>query len=324
MENMEKRVVDYLRVSITDRCNLRCRYCMPDKGISLVPHSETLRYEELLRVVACAARAGIQKIKVTGGEPLVRRGVLGFLEKLRGIKGIRQVTMTTNGILLPQFLPQLAQIGVEAVNVSLDTLNPETFRAITRRDGLADVLRGIDAALTLGLRIKINAVPIAGLNEDELPALAELAKDKPLDVRFIELMPIGCGAAFTPVKTDEVRHRLEQAFGPLMPWEGRRGNGPARYVSVEGFAGKIGFISPLSHSFCRTCNRLRLTATGLLKPCLASGNAVPLWPLLRTGAGDAQLTALLEKTITQKPLAQDFAQMNASCPEQKKMAQIGG
>lgn len=324
MEHVGKRVVDYMRISVTDRCNLRCRYCMPSGGVPIVSHEDLLHYEEILRVVGCAARVGIRAVKITGGEPLLRRGLPDFLERLHAIEGIEQITMTTNGILLPQHLPQLVHAGVEAVNISLDTLKPDNFHAITRRDGLADVLRGMDAALEAGLRVKINVVPLAGVNEEELTALAELAKDRPLDVRFIELMPIGCGTALSPVKTDSVRRRLEEAFGPLVPWEGKRGNGPARYVSVTGFVGKIGFISPISHSFCQSCNRLRLTATGFLKPCLASGNTVALRPLLRAGGSDAQITAILEDTIAHKPLGQDFAQMNARCPEPNKMSQIGG
>lgn len=324
MGNVAKRVVDYMRISVTDRCNLRCRYCMPDKGVPIVSHGELLRYEEILRVVGCAARAGIHTVKVTGGEPLLRRGLPDFLERLHVIEGIQQITMTTNGILLSQYLTQLVHAGVEAVNISLDTLKPDNFRTITRRGGLTDVLRGVDAALEAGLHIKINVVPLAGVNEEELTALAALAKDKPLDVRFIELMPIGCGTAFSPVKTDEVRRRLEEAFGPLVPWEGKRGNGPASYVSAAGFVGKIGFISPISHTFCQSCNRLRLTATGFLKPCLASGHTVSLRPLLRAGTSDAQLTAIFKDTIAQKPLGQDFAQMNAHYPEPNKMSQIGG
>lgn len=324
MKEAANRQIDYLRISITDRCNLRCQYCMPCDGVPLISHEEMLRYEEIVRVVTVAAGLGIRKVKVTGGEPLLRRGVVEFIRTLRQVKGIEQVTMTTNGILLPQYLPQLADAGIGAVNVSLDTLQADTFRTLTRCDGLQDVLRGIDMALSAGLRVKVNVVPVAAFNRDELPALARLAQNRPIDVRFIELMPIGCGKAFTAIPTDEVRRQLAHIFGALTPWEDRRGNGPARYVSVDGFVGKIGFISPISHSFCQECNRMRLTSTGYLKLCLASDWGVDLRGLLRGGIEDGELTRILREAIMQKPLARDFAEMNASRPEQKSMFQIGG
>lgn len=324
MKEAANRQIDYLRISITDRCNLRCQYCMPCNGVPLISHEEMFRYEEILRVVTVAAGLGIRKVKITGGEPLLRRGVIEFIRKLRQVEGIEQVTMTTNGILLPQYLPQLADAGVEAVNVSLDTLRADTFRALTRCDGLQDVLRGIDMALSAGLRVKVNVVPVAAFNRDELPALARLAQNRPIDVRFIELMPIGCGKAFTAIPTDEVRRQLAHTFGALTPWEDRRGNGPARYASVDGFVGKIGFISPISHSFCQECNRMRLTSAGYLKLCLASDWGVDLRGLLRGGIEDGELTRILREAIMRKPLARDFAEMNASRPEQKSMFQIGG
>lgn len=324
MKEAANRQIDYLRISVTDRCNLRCQYCMPCNGVPLISHEEMFRYEEILRVVTVAAGLGIRKVKITGGEPLLRRGVIEFIRKLRQVEGIEQVTMTTNGILLPQYLPQLADAGVEAVNVSLDTLRADTFRALTRCDGLQDVLRGIDMALSAGLRVKVNVVPVAAFNRDELPALARLAQNRPIDVRFIELMPIGCGKAFTAIPTDEVRRQLAHTFGALTPWEDRRGNGPARYASVDGFVGKIGFISPISHSFCQECNRMRLTSAGYLKLCLASDWGVDLRGLLRGGIEDGELTRILREAIMRKPLARDFAEMNASRPEQKSMFQIGG
>lgn len=315
------REIDYLRVSITDRCNLRCIYCMPETGVEPVAHSEILTFEELVRVCGSAASLGVRKLKLTGGEPLVRRGVTELVRDLRAIEGIEQVTMTTNGILLGAMARGLADSGLCAVNISLDTLDPMRFAAVTRGGELSKVLASIDAALEAGLRVKLNCVPARELGTGEITALSLLAKERPIDVRFIEMMPIGLGGAFTGVPAEELRRTLEAAFGPLVPCGDLRGNGPARYYSLEGFAGKIGFIGAVSECFCAECNRVRLTAEGFLKLCLHAEDGLDLRALLRGGVSDAELTEAMRAGILQKPARHHFEERRGNT---KIMSQIGG
>lgn len=325
MTDRTGREIDYLRVSVTDRCNLRCVYCMPARGVEPVPYEKLLTLEEIAKVCAAAARLGISRVKLTGGEPLVRKGCPRLVEMLKAIPGIREVTMTTNGVLLPQMLGELTAAGLDAVNISLDTLDPERFLALTRFPLEGDVREAIDRALAAGLRVKVNCVPTEEFNGGELARLAELARDRQLDVRFIELMPIGLGKALTPIDSGEVRRRIEAVLGPMSPYAGaKRGNGPAEYWELPGFTGKVGFISAVSHRFCGSCNRVRLTSTGFLKLCLHYSDGVPLREPLRRGAGEEELAEIIRGAILEKPLHHDFGGGQAPNLETHTMSQIGG
>lgn len=323
MFDRENRKIDYIRISITDRCNLRCRYCMPREGVPNTPHEEILSYEELFRLTDVFRAVGATKVKVTGGEPLVRKGAVPFIETL--CEKMEEVTLTTNGLLLEEAAAPLKAAGLAGLNLSLDTLSPETYRTITGRDGLQAALAGLDAALEAGLPVKVNVVPQQGVNEKELTELAALAREKPIQVRFIEMMPLGLGKQVPGLGGDTVKERLEAAFGPMEPVEKRLGNGPARYFHPQGFAGNIGFISAVSHRFCQSCNRVRLTATGLLKPCLQYAGGTDLRALLRAGAEDASIREAVEKAIWAKPAGHAFGE---NCPaeqlEEKNMNILGG
>lgn len=320
------RSVDYLRVSVTDRCNLRCRYCMPE-GVEPAPMRDILTYEEIREVCAAAAALGVRRLKVTGGEPLVRRDCAELIRMLKALSGIEQVTLTTNGVLLKRYLPELLDAGLDAANVSLDTLDRARYQAITGRDELSAVLAGIDRALASGLRLKLNVVPQRGVNDDEWLALASLAKDRPLDVRFIELMPIGSARGIAGMDNAALLEELRRRYPELEEDAAVRGNGPAVYVGVPGWKGGVGFISAMHGKFCDRCNRLRLTAQGKLKPCLCYADAVDLMPLLRGGADGAAREALLrqalEDAVASKP-AQHCFESPERVTERTHMAGIGG
>ena len=321
MRDSVQREIDYLRISVTDRCNLRCVYCMPEDGVPCLTHSDILSYEAILRLCRVFASLGVSKIKLTGGEPLVRRGLAHLVKELKAIDGIRSVTLTTNGVLLEEQLPDLLSAGLNGVNISLDTLDPARFRAITRRDELSRVLSGLRAALAAdGLNVKLNCVPTLE-NRDDWASLAALAKNSPLAVRFIELMPVGLGASLQRQEEEQVRTVLEEAFGPLSPTAGPSGNGPCRYFRPEGFQGSVGFISALTHTFCRRCNRVRLTASGFLKTCLQYETGVALRPLLDGGADDDALRAAILAAVRDKPAHHRFAEGDAL---PRNMNEIGG
>ena len=285
------RKIDYLRISITDRCNLRCVYCMPENGVSSISHDSLLRYEEIVRLVRLMQPLGVQKVRITGGEPMARRGCLDLVQNLHEMGGLSRIAMTTNALLLRGRMQEARDKGLTSINISLDTLDPVCYRQMTRLGNVAPVLDAIDEALTCGLSVKVNAVPVRGMNENDLVSVAALAQDQPVCVRFIELMPVGCGAAFSPIPTDEVLAKMEAAFGTLLPDETRHGDGPARYVKPHGFVGSIGVIGAVSHEFCDRCNRVRLTADGFLKLCLNHSAGLNLRELLRSGASDEQITA---------------------------------
>lgn len=334
MLDQYQREIDYIRISVTDRCNFRCRYYMPKEGIPSVGHGEILTYEELLRLLGIAAGLGICKVKITGGEPFVRKGICGFIREVCRIPGIESVTVTTNGALLTQYLPQLQRAGVSGINISLDTLDPGRFAQITGQDCFADVWDGLKQAVETGIPVKINCVSQRDGKEQELTDLAALAKRWPVAVRFIEMMPVGQGAEYGAVTQDEIRTILRQAYGEMQPVRGlsesesvRRlcGNGPAQYYTLPDFAGAIGFISAISHKFCDTCNRVRLTADGILKPCLAYEGHVNLKQRMREGATDRELEQLLRESIYAKPRCHEFdgAQTEAG-RETRRMAEIGG
>lgn len=322
MIDSNHRSIDYLRISVTDRCNLRCVYCMPEEGIEWMAHTDILRYEDILRLCRIFAELGVTKFKLTGGEPLARKGLETLVAELKAIPTTRSVTLTTNGVLLSQQLPALLEAGLDGVNISLDTLDRARYAAVTRRDELDSVLRALDDALAVpGFNVKLNCVP-TGDGQADWVALAGLAKDKPLAVRFIELMPIGLGKGLSPCTEEQVRGALESAYGTMHEFAGSLGNGPCRYFALPDFAGKIGFISAMSHQFCHNCNRVRLTASGYLKTCLQYETGVDLAPLL--SGEDGALRAAIENAILNKPAAHRFSEAAVNDGEQHRMNEIGG
>ena len=316
------RNIRYLRLSVTDLCNLRCRYCMPD-GVEKLEREAVLTYEEFLRLAALFAQCGIDTVRITGGEPLVRKGVEQLVAGLKATPGIRKVTMTTNGVLLAQQLPALLNAGLDSVNISLDTLRPEVFRRITARDEFAAVQAGLRAALESPLPVKLNCVPQAGINEGELETIAALARDNDLQVRFIEMMPIGYGAAMPCISGPGLQARFARRWPGLHPVKGIAfGDGPAVYYTAPGWKGSIGFITAVHGKFCVSCNRVRLTSLGFLRPCLASEAGCDLRALLRGGSDDAQLLAAIRETIWAKPREHHFE--SRSVPATRGMYRIGG
>ncbi|MBI4495299.1 MAG: GTP 3',8-cyclase MoaA [Deltaproteobacteria bacterium] len=322
------RRINYLRVSITDRCNLRCRYCMPKEGISKFGSAEILSYEEIFTVAALAVGKGIRKIRLTGGEPLVRKGVVDLVRRLAGIPGLADLGLTTNGLLLEEFAPALLAAGLRRVNISMDSLQAERYREVTRGGELSRLWAGIAAARRAGFSpIKINVVAIAGFNDGEVLDFARLTMENPFQVRFIEFMPLDAGAEWSPdrcLPCAEIKGRLE-AFAPLRPVEpqGDGHGGPARLFKFPGAAGEVGFISPMSAHFCDSCNRLRLTADGKLRTCLFSDREIDLRPLLRGGGGPEELERKLEEAILNKPLRhQAAAERIKGC--HRPMVKIGG
>jgi cyclic pyranopterin phosphate synthase len=323
------RPISYLRVSVTDRCNLRCIYCMPSAGVRWRPHEQTLRYEEIATIVRAATEVGVDKVRLTGGEPLVRRGIVDLVRMLAAIPGVKDLAMTTNGILLAQYAQDLAEAGLQRVNISLDTLRPERFRRITRRGELADVLAGVEAARQANLTpIKFNTVVIRGMNDDEIIDLARRTQEAGWNLRFIELMPVGNGGLVNKdweervVTADEIKRQVEATLGPLKPARVAQGGGPARYYRLPEAEGTLGFITPVSEHFCTRCNRLRLTADGQLRPCLLSDQEIDLRTPLRHGAGAAEIKELLLDGIACKPKQHHLALDQH--PQSRAMSEIGG
>ncbi len=298
-----ERHLNYLRISITDRCNLRCIYCMPRELIPKLAHADVLRYEEILRAARVAARLGVTKLRITGGEPLVRKDACDLLARLTALPGIREVSLTTNGILLAERLEAVRAAGVRRINVSLDSLDPRRYAAITGGDHFHRVWEGLQAALAMGMHpVKINVVALRGVNEEELADFARLTLAHPFHVRYIEHMPIGTSAfqPGNPLLTPEIQARLAP-LGPLEPVPPSAEDGPAQRFRLPGARGEIGFISALSHHFCHRCNRLRLTASGLLRPCLLSDRQEDLRTPLRAGAPDEALAAVFLQAVRHKP-----------------------
>lgn len=322
------RTIDYLRLSVTDRCNLRCQYCMPTQGVEWIPHADILSFEEILRLVRVMAGLGIAKIKVTGGEALTRKAVVDLIRQLKKIPGIQRVTLTTNGVLLMQHLDSLVAAGLDALNISLDTLNAETFSRVAKSDGFEQLVSAIGQIRLLPFPVKINCVPIRGINDSEIASIASLAKESAAAVRFIELMPLGCAGSYELLTQSETMAEIEKNFGALTPFPGSMGNGPAVYYSLEGFKGKIGFISPMSHNFCGSCNRLRLSATGMLMPCLSCNTGLDVRGLLRGNTGnvnsrttDSELAEAIKSLVLQKPRHHSFTETQQV---DKAMFRIGG
>jgi len=320
-----QRPINYLRISVTDRCNLRCIYCMPAAGIRHVAHQDILTYEEIYIIAQTAAELGIDKIRLTGGEPLVRLGLPKLVQMLKQIDSIDDISLTTNGILLSRYAAELKQAGLKRVNISLDTLKSDKFRFITRRSyDLSDVLRGINVAKSVGLDpVKINVVLMASINDDEVMDFARKTISEEWHVRFIEFMPTAgvSDMALHFVSVEDIRKRLEQ-LGKLTPCLPRAGNGPAKYFRFPNAKGSVGFITPVSEHFCFRCNRLRLTADGRLRPCLLSDNEVDLKQPLRSGASLAGLKKLIEAAVSSKPFHHHLA--TGHVPEGRPMTQVGG
>jgi cyclic pyranopterin phosphate synthase len=319
-----RRVVDYLRVSITDLCNLRCLYCRPPEGVQLISHEEILRYEEILTIIGLARDLGVRKLRITGGEPLVRRGVLDFVSRLTRMDGIEDVGLTTNGVLLAYMARDLRNAGLTRVNISLDSMRRETFKQITGADFLENVLEGISCALKEGFDpVKINVVLLEGINEADIPAFARLTLDRPVDVRFIERMPFGVDPSpRSPgsFSADNAFEMIRQQVGEPRPVDRDRRSGPATMFSLPGALGRIGIIDPVTGHFCGTCNRLRLTARGTLRPCLLGPLEIDIKTALRNGAPPETLTEIIRRAVLAKPAGQP------SCPARLRdgMNQIGG
>ena len=334
MKDSHGRVIDYLRISLTDRCNFRCIYCMPAEGVCMMSHDEILRIEEIEAITRVATRIGIRSVRLTGGEPLVRKGVVDLVAALSDMPGIENVSMTTNGVLLPEMADDLKAAGLSRVNISLDTLDPEQFTFITRVGRLESTLNGIDAALEAGFNpVKINAVTVRSLNQDYL-AFAKLSIDRPLHVRFIEYMPVGDSSGSDGsgwgkqdvVPSEELLQIInERAVAEGLPElvstsddDKPLGWGPARYFQFPGAQGTVGFISPLSRHFCSQCNRLRLTADGKLRPCLFSDREIDVRAALRNGGEEAVYECFLE-ALNLKP-----DDHHDKVGTERNMSQIGG
>jgi len=298
------RAINYLRLSVTDRCNLRCIYCMPEEGIPFMPHGEILSYEEMLHTVRLCVQLGIRKVRLTGGEPLVRKGILPFIESLCNTEGLEEISLTTNGVLLKDMARALRRCGICRINVSMDTLRRDRFHNITKRDDFERVWEGIEEAEFVGFDpIKINVVAIKGTNDDEILDFARLTFRKPYHVRFIELMPVGEKNAWTSERFLSIRKILDtiRPLGSLRRVNPAPLDGPAQRYALEGARGEIGLIGALSHHFCEKCNRLRLTADGRMRGCLFSDQETDLKTPLRQGRGDQHLLEIIGNTILNKP-----------------------
>lgn len=321
-----RRTINYMRISITDRCNLRCIYCMPEEGMPWIPHEHILTYEEIERIVRATATVGMRKIRITGGEPLVRKGVVDLVARVAAIPGIEDMAMTTNALLMPQFAEPLAQAGLKRINVSLDTLRPERFARITRGGSLDKAIAGIEASEAVGLApIKINAVVLRGVNDDEIVDLARLTIQHPWHIRFIEAMPLDGnlpveGEGF--ISADEIMERLKE-LGELEPCTGPSGNGPARYFQIPGARGNVGVISPMSHYYCDSCNRVRLSADGHLRLCLFDDQEIDLRGLVRGGATAEEITEVFRQAIMAKPERHHLSVGQSGCTL-TALSQIGG
>lgn len=322
-----QRVHSDLRISITDRCNIRCFYCMPAEDVTFQPRSELLTFEELERFTRVAAEMGIKKIRITGGEPLVRNGLPKLIKRIVRIDGIEDVAVTTNGILLAELAAPLAEAGLHRLNISLDTLDPRTFKQISRRDGLERILLGIDAALAVGFKkIKLNAVAIKGMTEPDIIPLAEFARQKGVELRFIEFMPLDADASWRSEQVlsgEEIRATLENRFGPLIPLPVTNPSQPATDYEFQDRQGMIGFINPVSQPFCGDCNRLRLTAEGRVRNCLFSTTEWDARAILRGSGSDDDLAALLLEAVTAKKAGHGINSDEFIRP-QRAMFQIGG
>jgi len=319
MKDNYGRIIDYMRISITDRCNLRCRYCMPQSGVELFPISELLTYEEIASICKEAATLGISKIRITGGEPLVRKDVERLVAMLKGIKGIDRVGLTTNGLLLKDNISKLIDSGLDSVNISLDAADRDAFFKLTGFDLYEKVTEGIDAAYESGIKTKINTVLY---NDEFFKGMIDFAKDRYIDVRFIELMPLGPAKEMPSVSYCRVINYIDETYPGWEADTSYHGDGPAKYLNIPGFKGSVGFISPINEKFCDSCNKIRLSSVGQIKPCLCFGNSFDIKKSLREGDIE-EVRKILIKSILEKPMAHCFDDI-IKMTEVKKMASIGG
>lgn len=325
MLDLYGRNIDYLRVSITDKCNFRCKYCMPEGESDTLFNSELLTFDEIIKICRSASELGIHKIKITGGEPLLRADALDLIKCIKGLPLINNVTLTTNGVFLYDKIHELKSSGIDSINISLDTLNREKFNEMTRRNEFDQVIKGIEEAIKIGIKIKINCVPIKDFNCNEIGEIALISKDKNVDVRFIEMMPIGIGTYFKGISNLEILNILENEYGAFTKLENTTDNGPAVYYKNEKFKGRIGFVSAVSKEFCKNCNRIRITADGFLKPCLCYGTSINLKKLIRNKISEKELTSEIKTGILSKPEKHEFNEEKKSDNiEIKRMSQIGG
>lgn len=319
-----QRPINYLRISVTDRCNLRCVYCMPEEGIGLMSHFDLLSYEEIFTLVKAAAELGIDRVRITGGEPLVRAGVTELVRMIADIDTIKDIAMTTNGSLLAKYAAGLKEAGLNRVNVSLDTLKPERFRQITRCGKLEDTLEGIKAAEEAGLNpVKINMVVMAGVNDDEIIDFAKKTVTDGWNVRFIEQMPVSApGKDAAKLFSVKDMKKAIDPLGKMEPFKMSTGNGPAKYYKLPGAAGTIGFITPVTEHFCFECNRLRLTGDGKVRPCLLSENEIDIREPLRSGASLEELKKLISDAIAKKPKGHNLGEEGNH--KGRPFSQVGG
>ena len=316
------RKIEYLRLSVTDKCNLRCVYCMPPNGVKSLEHSDILTFEEIESIVRILAKTGLKKVRFTGGEPFVRKDVIKLIEKISHTDGIAETGITTNGILLEKYIDDLKRIGLKKINISLDTADGEQYRQITGFDSFDTVISAIESAVDKGFDVKINCVPFFA--EQNYIDLAELAVKYPVSVRYIELMPIGQGKAFNRVSSVDILKKLEDKYGREEKTDlSQKYKGPAEYYKFKDMKGSIGFISPISGSFCSKCSRIRLTADGFLKLCLHYGIGLDIKSLLRTGADDKTIEEKIKEVLLRKPKGHSFGSLSENA-ENRKMIQIGG
>lgn len=322
------RNINYMRISVTDRCNFRCRYCVPAAPFKVIEHERIARYEEILKVVRIGCEMGISKVRITGGEPFVRKGIFSFLHRLCGIDQLKDISITTNGSRLNRDkIQELMDMGIRRLNFSLDTLDPEKFVQITRRDRFQRVWDSIMAAHNLGMSpIKINTVALKGFNDDEIQAIAGLTQTYPFHVRFIEYMPMGNTDVGSEgqILTSDLKKIIEAAHGPLTVVQKGINDGPARLYKLAGASGILGFITPVSSHFCSECNRLRLTSRGTLRPCLLSNKETDILTPLRSGADDEQLKQIMVTALKDKPLHHNLETRTARDVPLNHMTSIGG
>lgn len=324
MKDKLGRDIDYLRLSITDRCNLRCQYCMGDKDIVFLPKEELLTVEEITKVVEVFSELGIKKIRITGGEPLVRKNFREIIERINNLDVIEEINITTNGIRLEEELEFLSTKKIHSLNISLDTLKEELYREITGGGDLNKVLSALHKALQLKFkRIKLNVVLVRGKNDSEIMDFVKLTELYPVDVRFIELMPIGMGKEYVPISNDEVKELifLERK---LIPFDEKIGSGPAKYYKTENGKGCVGFITPISHNFCEKCNRVRITPEGFLKLCLHWNKGINLKEVIRSGADKEVLKSYIESAIYNKPDKHNMIKKYDENFDKRFMNEIGG
>jgi len=326
LEDEFRRKITYLRVSVTDKCNLRCIYCMPDAGLPWIPKAQMLSYEEIVSLVEAAASVGVRSVRLTGGEPLVRPDLPRLIGQLCAIDGIEDIALSTNGLLLAEHIDDLVRAGLRRVNISLDTLREDRFFAIARRKGLQLVLDAIDAALEYGLApVKLNCVVMRGQNDDEIADFAALTRSRPIFVRFIEMMPVHENVELQHdlyLSAAEILERVEE-IDSISPIPGPHGNGPARYYSFEDAPGAVGVISPLSHEYCQSCNRVRLSADGRLRLCLFGDYELELRSVIRAGASRESIARMLQDSMLIKP-ERHHLELGKTASAMRAFSEIGG